>query len=113
MGAFVKGDVVVVPFPFSDLSASKKRTALVVATLTGDDVILCQITSQSVADRYAISLVDSDFSSGGLRQPSNIRPNRLFTADSTIILYRAGVVSKPKMHAVIDAIIQILTAPSP
>ena len=44
MGAFVKGDVVVAPFPFSDLSATKKRPALVVATLTGDDVILCQIT---------------------------------------------------------------------
>ena len=43
MGKFVKGDVVVVPFPFSDLSASKKRPALVVATLTGNDVILCKI----------------------------------------------------------------------
>ena len=44
MGAFVKGDVVVAPFPFSDLSAAKKRPALVVATLAGNDVILCQIT---------------------------------------------------------------------
>jgi mRNA interferase MazF len=34
MGTFVKGDVVVAPFPFSDLSAAKKRPALVVATLT-------------------------------------------------------------------------------
>jgi len=36
----VKGDVVVIPFPFSDLSQSKRRPALVVATLEGDDVIL-------------------------------------------------------------------------
>jgi hypothetical protein len=54
MGTFVKGDVVVFPFSFSDLSAAKRRPALVVATLTGDDVILCQITSRSVADSYAI-----------------------------------------------------------
>lgn len=47
MGKFVKGDVVVVPFPFSDLSASKRRPALVVATFMGDDVILCQITSKA------------------------------------------------------------------
>jgi mRNA interferase MazF len=87
MGAFVKGDVVVAPFPFSDLSAAKKRPALVIATLTGDDVILCQITSQAVADRYALPLVDSDFTSGSLRQASNIRPNRLFTAERSIILY--------------------------
>ncbi len=46
MGKFVKGDVIVVPFPFSDLSASKKRPALVVASLKGDDVILCGYTSK-------------------------------------------------------------------
>jgi hypothetical protein len=45
MGRFVKGDVVVTPFPFSDLSDSKRRPALVAAALKGGDVILCQITS--------------------------------------------------------------------
>jgi len=50
MGRFVKGDVVVTPFPFSDLQAVKRRPALVVATFTGDDVLLCQITSQAVFD---------------------------------------------------------------
>lgn len=49
MGTFVKGDVVVAPFPFSDLSATKKRPALVIATLTGNDVILCQITTQAAS----------------------------------------------------------------
>ncbi|MGQ0594982.1 MAG: type II toxin-antitoxin system PemK/MazF family toxin [Gammaproteobacteria bacterium] len=97
MGAFVKGDVVVAPFPFSDLSATKKRPAFVVATLSGDDVILCQITSQAVADNYAVPLADRDCTSGGLRQPSHIRPNRLFTAESSIILYRAGTISPTKM----------------
>ncbi len=79
MGRFVKGDVVVVPFPFSDLSMSKRRPALVISNLTGDDLILCQITSQDIRDVYAIELFDSDFESGGLNKPSNIRPNRLFT----------------------------------
>lgn len=110
MGSFVKGDVVVAPFPFSDLSAAKKRPALVVATLTGDDVVLCQITSQSVSDDYAIPLVDGDFDSGNLRQASNIRPNRLFTADSAIVLYRAGVISQTKMDSVRAKLIQILSA---
>lgn len=40
MAKFVKGDVVVVPFPFSDLSSTKRRPALVFATLTGNDLIL-------------------------------------------------------------------------
>lgn len=33
----MKGDIVVIPFPFSDLSGSKRRPALVIANLTGDD----------------------------------------------------------------------------
>ena len=78
MAKFVKGDVVVVPFPFSDLSQSKRRFALVIATLTGDDIILCQITSKTIKDHYAVLLIDLDFASGSLQQPSNIRPNRLF-----------------------------------
>jgi mRNA interferase MazF len=110
MGAFVKGDVVVAPFPFSDLSATKKRPALVLATLTGDDVILCQITSQAVGDSYAIPLTDRDFTSGGLRQASHVRPNRLFTAEGSIILYRAGTISPAKMQEVLTKLMQILSA---
>ena len=109
MGAFVKGDVVVAPFPFSDLSAAKKRPALVVATLTGNDVILCQVTSQAVVDSYAVPLIDHDFTSGGLRQISNVRPNRLFTAETSIILYRAGTISAAKMQEVLTKLMQILT----
>ncbi len=110
MGAFVKGDVVVAPFPFSDLSATKKRPALVVAELAGDDVILCQITSRFVGDGYTIPLADQDFVSGGLRQSSNIRPNRLFTADSRVILYRAGRISPAKMQEVTARIVQVMTS---
>ncbi|ABU58933.1 type II toxin-antitoxin system PemK/MazF family toxin [Roseiflexus castenholzii] len=110
MGKFVKGDVVVVPFPFSDLSAAKRRPALVVATLTGDDVILCQITSKAITDNDALAISDSDFTSGGLRQDSNVRPNRIFTADSNIVLYRAGVLSPKKVQEVIAKIIQIISA---
>ncbi|HLF89413.1 MAG TPA: type II toxin-antitoxin system PemK/MazF family toxin [Anaerolineales bacterium] len=109
MGKFVKGDVVVAPFPFSDLSSAKKRPALVVAVLTGDDVLLCQITSKTIVDHYAISITEADFTSGGLNQPSNIRPNRLFTADGNIILYRAGVLTSKKVQEVVRKIIQIVS----
>jgi len=58
MEGLVKGDVVVIPFPFSDLSASKKRPAIVVASLTGDDQIVAQITSVARNDNYSISIND-------------------------------------------------------
>jgi len=105
----VKGDVVVLPFPFSDPSAAKRRPALVVATLQGSDVILCQITSQATRDSNAISLDASDFSEGSLRVASHIRPNRLFTADSRLVLYRVGAVTPSKLQEVVDAIVEIMT----
>ncbi|MEN6379408.1 MAG: hypothetical protein ABFD15_07510 [Methanofastidiosum sp.] len=54
MGRFVKGDVVVVPFPFADLTDSKRRPALVIAGLIGNDILLCQITSQTINDNYQL-----------------------------------------------------------
>ncbi|MBI4717015.1 MAG: type II toxin-antitoxin system PemK/MazF family toxin [Planctomycetes bacterium] len=103
----VRGDVVVVPFPFSDLSAAKRRPALVVSS-PGGDLILCQITSQSVRDGYAVPLGEPDFATGALKHESNIRPNRLFTAAEQIVLYRVGQLKREKMLAVTDAIIRIL-----
>jgi mRNA interferase MazF len=70
MGRFVKGSAIVIPFPYSDLSAAKRRPALVVADLDGDDVILCQITSRAVSDSYALPITRSEFASGGLRVDS-------------------------------------------
>ena len=109
MGRFIKGDVVVLPFPFSDLTANKKRPALVVANLTGDDIIVCLITSQNAKDSYAVSLSNNDFASGNLKKDSNIRPNRLFTADSNIVLYRIGTLEKKKMESVTAKIIEIFS----
>jgi mRNA interferase MazF len=80
----------------------------VLVDLAGDDLILCQITSQSVCDSYSVVLLDSDFVSGSLHKPSNIRPNRLFTADRHIVLYKTGNLRKEKIEAVIDALIGIM-----
>lgn len=108
MGRFVKGDVLVVAFPFSDLTQAKRRPALVIAELEGDDLILCQITSQRVGDRYAILIDLEDFERGGLRQRSNVRPNRLFTADRRIILYGVGRPGQEKVTRVVEKIVEIL-----
>ena len=107
MEEFVKGDVVVLPFPFSDLSKSKKRPALVVAILEGDDIVLCQITSESRVDSYSIVLTNTDFKQGSLNLTSMIRPNRLFTADKSIILYKIGSLKEAKIKEVEKEIIKI------
>jgi mRNA interferase MazF len=108
LAGFVKGDVVVVPFPFSDLTQAKRRPALILAVAAGDDLILCQITSQQLSDQYAIQIENSDFETGSLKQTSNIRPSRIFTADRHIILYRAGHLRTEKTNEVIRKVVEIL-----
>ena len=91
------GDVVLVRFPFSDLSQQKLRPALVLADAGQDDFILCQITSQPYSDQRAIKLEQSNFASGQLIKTSYVRPARLFTANVGII-ERAVAHLKPEVR---------------
>ena len=108
MEKFVKGDVIVFPFPFSDLSSVKKRPALVISVFEGDDLLLCQITSQIQPDIYSIKINDSDFKAGSLNLPSFIRGNKLFTGDKSIIQYKIGTIKDKKLKEVVDFICNII-----
>ena len=110
MGQFVKGDVIIIPFPFTDLSGNKKRPAFVVADLPGDDIIVCQITGKYKFDPFSLSIVASDFVSGGLPTDSFIRPNKIFTADKNIILSVAGRLSETKINDALNGVIAIISS---
>jgi mRNA interferase MazF len=110
VGKFVKGDVVVIPFPFSDLSASKRRPAAILADPPGDDFIMAQITSRSVSDGMSVAVDADDLDGGSLAAASNIRPNKLFTADGGIALYKVGAMKKAALDKVIQKVIDIFTA---
>ena len=113
MGEFIKGDVVVMPFPFSDLSSSKRRPALVLARASETDLIMAQITSQSFSDTCAVKIDSSCFENGGLSVPSNIRTNKLFTAEKGIILYKAGTLAPEKSKEAVNAVIKLLSQGEP
>jgi mRNA interferase MazF len=97
VGKSVAGDIVVLPFPQTNLQQGKRRPALVVVDLKGDDLILCQITSQVHRDSYSISLDNGDFQSGQLNVQSFVRPNRLFTVEQSVILYTAARITNTKL----------------
>jgi mRNA interferase MazF len=109
---YSRGEVVVVSFPFSDLSNQKLRPALVLMDVDGRDLVLCQITSQAAHDKIAIPLCNRDFAQGSLRLDSNIRPNKLFTFERSLIRYRCGRVNKGKIQQVVESIIAMLTSQS-
>lgn len=104
MAKFVKGDIVVIPFPFSDLSGSKRRPAYALVDLPGDDIILCQITSRVKVNEFFVDLDFSDFQDGSLPVASRIRPARIFTADKGIIIKKAGAVNEDIKKKVLSII---------
>lgn len=108
MGAFAKGSVVIVRFPFTDLSSTTLRPAIVVQNLPGEDMILCMVTSQMARDADAIPLNSHDFARGTIHKPSNVRPNRLFTGANSLVDFQAGSLTQAKMDALTNAIVVVL-----
>ncbi len=107
------GKVILVPFPFSDLSESKLRPALVLADAGRGDWVLCQITSKPYGDQSAISVTDESFVSGSLRVASFARPGKLFTASSGLVLGEVGMLKPASTHLVIEAIMEMLRRDDP
>ena len=107
MGRFVRGSVVVVNYFFTDLSGAKRRPAVVVADLEGDDTVVCPIVS-SRSDRYSVRVTSKDVSGGRLRKDSYIRPNILNTLDSSLILYEMGKLTPEKMAELMFKLREIL-----
>jgi mRNA interferase MazF len=100
--------VVLLPFPFSDLSEQKLRPALVLADAGRDDWVLCQITSKSYADSRAVELLDSAFVQGGLQLTSYARPAKLFTAHASLIRSVAGELHDAAHQHVLEAVVSLL-----
>lgn len=75
------GQIVLVSFPFSDLSSIKLRPCLVIGIAEFNDIVLCQITSNKYASNRAISLKRSDFNQGSIITDSFIRPDKIATLD--------------------------------
>ena len=107
------GAVVLIPFPFSDLSQTRLRPAVVLAAAGRDDWILCQVTSNPYGDPQAIELVETDFATGSLRVTSYARPGKLFTANQDLIVLQVGTLQNATFAQIVDAVVKILKGSSP
>ena len=113
MGLFAVGTVISLPFPFSDLSSSKVRPALILAQASPEDRILCQISSHAYRDPKAVELGKSAFVSGGLKVTSYARPGKLFTAHQSLVLREEGRLKEGILAAVQKQVISLFQAKAP
>lgn len=108
MGGFIKGDVVVIPFPYSNLRGSKRRPALVITPAEGDDLILGAITAQPGRVINSIGITSNDFTSGSLNRNSYVRIEKLFTAELSLILSHCGKLKQSKIDEIINELINFI-----
>ena len=107
MGVFAVGDVVILPFPLSDLSSHKLRPAVIVAKADYDDLIFCQITSKDRSENGAIKLTPDNFKVGRLNLMSYVRPDKLFTGDATIIVDICGKLNDATKQHLLKSITEL------
>jgi mRNA-degrading endonuclease toxin of MazEF toxin-antitoxin module len=104
-------DVVVVPFPFTDQNAEKKRPALVLSDhetfndLTGNSVLV-MITSEKNPE-WPLDVKIGSIQKAGLPSPSKIRM-KLFTLDSRLIIKKIGGLSAKDQKAVEDSLQKLM-----
>lgn len=104
MEGFVKGDIVVIEFPYSDFKNVKRRPVLILKAPKGDDVIVAQITGSSYENHVEILLKKEDFKQGGLKRDSYIRIDKIASIEKSLIKYKAGSLKQEKFDEVIDKI---------
>lgn len=107
-----KGTIVLIPFPFTDLSSHKVRPAVVLSQgPKGDDVVLAFISSQEQKKKeptdVLIARTSKGFTETGLKADSVVRVSKIATLDKKIMLGTLGVVSKDMMKE-IDSKMKIL-----
>jgi mRNA interferase MazF len=110
VGQFVKGDIVVIPFPFSSTAGAKYRPALVLAALHYGqyaDYIVCAITTKGQDDPHKLDITDNDLKSGALYRESSIRPTYITTTSETRIRSRIGTLNSGKIEEAVRVLVSV------
>jgi mRNA interferase MazF len=107
---FTKGDIVLFPFPYTDLTNRKIRPCLVLSSEMNEDVLLCQITStKSPKDLFSVLLKQNELIDGTLSVDSLIRSNMLFTANKSQIVRKICSIKKDKYLKVVSKIVSLIS----
>ena len=105
---YKQGEILLLPFPYTDLSSAKKRPALVVSNdgfnATSDDLICCLITTNPAKDKYSVQISQTDVEHGELRFESKVKPYRIFTVDKQIVVKKLCVLKAQKFNKVVSGL---------
>jgi len=110
---FERGEIVLVPFPFTDMSKSKLRPVLIISNTSynriSSDFICCGITSNMNNKKNSILLRDADMKDGVLPKKSRIKFGNIFTLQKDLTVKKIGHINSKKLDIVIRSIIKLIS----
>lgn len=104
------GDIVVVPFPFVDVAAEKRRPSVVLSNKSFNQAnghSICAMITTAGHTRWQSDIVIDDLKSAGLRRPCVVRW-KLFTLPNDIILKKAGAMAALDRDKIVEAAREVL-----
>lgn len=98
---FEQGDILLIPVPFTDLSARKQRPVIVVSNVaynrkSADMVVVAMTSSPAVVD-YSFTITSADLNHGKLNRPGTVRVDKIYTLSQSIVVKTFGQV-KPNLR---------------
>jgi len=111
MTPFEFGDIILVPFPFTDQSTSKKRPAVVISSVAYNaerpDLIIMAVTSQIKPTAIIGEVIVQGWQEAGLLKPSAIKPV-VTTIEKTLVINTMGRLSEDDQKAMQESLKAIL-----
>jgi len=106
-----KGEIVLIPFPFTDLTAKKKRPVLVLSNKEynkrTEDFIVCGITSNLKDELFSVLIDSEDLESGLLPKPSRIKVDKIFTLEQSLVIKKFARVKPEIMRRVKQELLKL------
>jgi len=107
MTAYKRKDVILVPFPFSDLSYSKKRPALVLVDIPDRDELICMMLTSTLSIDSQVDIPIKAIEKAGLPKPTVARLSRLFTLKQSLVNKRIGFMDNEEFNIIIDKLVEL------
>lgn len=108
----LKGDIVLVPFPFSDLGGSKRRPALVISNdrfnKKSQDIVLLAITSNITDSKNSIMIRNSDWKNG-MYSESCVKVHAIHCIEKKLIIKKIGTLSTKRLKEVMAKLFEIIS----
>ncbi len=105
-------ELILLPFPFSDLTSAKVRPALVLSSdaynTACDDVIVCALTTNLSRTDYSVLIQQTDLESGVLKVPSRVKVDALIQADQSLILTSIGRLKASVFEQVLTIFVELV-----